>query len=111
LSGSSLPLVAVALQAPGLGGAVAAWLLASTAVVLVMTSALGFFCGGLVRSKNILNTLMMSVAALGVVGVVWALAGYSLAFSEGNALIGGTDYFFLRGVGLEGGNFGAFPVL
>jgi len=111
LSGLSLPLAAVALQAPELVGADTAWLLASTALVLLMTPALGFFYGGLVRSKNILNTLMMSVASLGVVGVVWALAGYSLAFSEGNALIGGTDYFFLRGVGLEGGNFGAFPDL
>src|SRR5690606_15494650 len=111
LSGLSLPLAAVALQAPELVGADTAWLLASTALVLLMTPALGFFYGGLGRSKNILNTLMMSVASLGVGGAVWALAGYSLAFSEGNALIGGTDHFVLGGVGLEGGNFGAFADL
>lgn len=87
------------------------WLLASTALVLLMTPALGFFYGGLVRAKNILNTLMMSFAALGVVGVTWALLGYSLAFAEGNAFIGGLDHAFLRGVGLDAGGWGNFPHL
>src|SRR5688572_14761294 len=103
-----LPLAAIALQAPTeLVGADIAWLLISTALVLLMTPALGFFYGGLVRSKNILNTLMMSFASLGVVGVVWALAAYSLAFAPGNSWIGGLDYMFLRGVGLEAGPVGA----
>ena len=88
-----------------------AWLLMSTALVLLMTPALGFFYGGLVRAKNILNTLMMSFAAIGVVGVTWALLGYSLAFSEGNTFLGGLDYAFLRGVGLEAGAWGNFPHL
>jgi ammonium transporter, Amt family len=86
-----------------LSGADTSWVLISTALVLLMTPALGFFYGGLVRSKNILNTLMMSFASLGVVGVAWALLGYSLAFAPGNAWLGGLDYAFLRGVGLEGG--------
>ena len=60
-------------------------MLVSTALVLLMTPALGFFYGGLVRSKNALNTLMMSVAALGFVGVTWAVLGYSLAFAPGGA--------------------------
>jgi Amt family ammonium transporter len=66
-----------------------------------MTPALGFFYGGLVRSKNILNTLMMSFASLGVVGVAWAVLGYSLAFADGSPWIGGLGYAFLNGVGLE----------
>ncbi|MEX2583060.1 MAG: ammonium transporter [Gemmatimonadota bacterium] len=111
LPGITLPTAAMAVQAPELVGADTAWLLMSTALVLLMTPALGFFYGGLVRSKNILNTLMMSFASLGVVGVVWALAGYSLAFSEGNSLIGGLDHLFLRGVGLEAGDWGSFPHL
>jgi Amt family ammonium transporter len=78
-----------------------AWMLVSTALVLLMTPALAFFYGGLVRSKNALNTMMMSVAALGFVGVAWALVGYSLAFSEGTALVGGLDHALLAGVGLE----------
>lgn len=78
-----------------------AWMLVATALVLLMTPALGFFYGGLVRAKNALNTMMMSVAALGIAGIVWALLAYSLAFAEGNAFIGGTDYALLRGVGLE----------
>jgi len=79
------------------------WMLVSTALVLLMTPALAFFYGGLVRSKNALNTMMMSVAALGVVGVAWALAGYSLAFSPGGPGLGGLTHAFLRGVGLEPG--------
>ena len=59
-----------------------AWMLISTALVLLMTPALAFFYGGLVRSKNALNTMMMSFISLGFVGVLWALIGYSLAFSR-----------------------------
>jgi Amt family ammonium transporter len=66
-----------------------------------MTPALAFFYGGLVRSKNALNTMMMSFISLGFVGVVWALLGYSLAFTSGNALIGDLSNAFLNGVGLE----------
>ena len=82
-------------------GADVAWMLVSTALVLLMTPALGFFYGGLVRSKNALNTLMMSVVALGFVGVAWALLGYSLSFAPGTTLVGGLKFALLRGVGLE----------
>jgi Amt family ammonium transporter len=71
------------------------WLLVSTALVLLMTPALAFFYGGLVRSKNALNTMMMSVAALGAVGTAWAIAGYSLAFSGEGALSGDLRLAFL----------------
>ena len=77
------------------------FMLVATALVLLMTPALGFFYGGLVRSKNALNTMMMSVSALGFVAVVWAVAGYSLAFAPGTKLLGGLSALFLRGVGLE----------
>jgi Amt family ammonium transporter len=78
-----------------------AWMLISTALVLLMTPALAFFYGGLVRNKNSLNTMMMSFVALGVVGVTWAIAAYSLAFSEGGPLLGGLANFGLNGVGTE----------
>ncbi len=84
-----------------MNGADTAWMLISTALVLLMTPALGFFYGGLVRSKNALNTLMMSVAALGFAGLAWAFLGYSLAFGTGNAWIGDLSKVFLRGVNLE----------
>ena len=84
-----------------MNGADIAWMIVATGLVLLMTPALAFFYGGLVRSKNALNTMMMSFASLGVVGVLWALAGYSLAFAPGTPSVGGLDYFFLRGVGLE----------
>ena len=78
-----------------------AWMLIATALVLLMTPALAFFYGGLVRSKNALNTMMMSFVALGFVGVLWAIIGYSLAFAPGTNWIGDTSRMFLRGVGLE----------
>jgi Amt family ammonium transporter len=78
-----------------------AWMLISTALVLLMTPALAFFYGGLVRNKNSLNTMMMSFVALGVVGVTWAIAAYSLAFSDGGPLLGGLTNFALNGVGTE----------
>src|SRR5712691_2151045 len=78
-----------------------AWMLAATALVLLMTPALGFFYGGLVRSKNALNTMMMSVSALGFVGIAWALVGYSIAFSPGGTWIGDLSRTLMRGVGLE----------
>ena len=65
-----------------------------------MTPALAFFYGGLVRTKNALNTMMMSFSALGFVGVVWALISYSLAFAPGNGFVGGLANAFLHNVGL-----------
>ncbi len=67
-----------------------AWMLVATALVLLMTPALAFFYGGLVRAKNALNTMMMSVGALGAITVAWALLGYSLAFAPGGPLVGGS---------------------
>src|SRR3954469_19556926 len=78
-----------------------AWMLVSTALVLLMTPALAFFYGGLVRPKNALNTMMMSFISLGFVGILWAVIGYSLAFSTGNNWIGDASRVLLHGVGLE----------
>ena len=78
-----------------------AWMLISTALVLLMTPALAFFYGGLVRSKNTLNTMMMSFISLGFVGVLWAVVGYSLALTPGNNWLGDMSLAFLNGVGLE----------
>jgi Amt family ammonium transporter len=78
-----------------------AWMLISAALVLLMTPALAFFYGGLVRSKNALNTMMMSFISLGFVGVVWAMLGYSLAFAPGNDYLGSVAWAFLRGVGID----------
>src|SRR4029453_3370372 len=78
-----------------------AWMLCSTALVLLMTPMLAFFYGGLVRSKNALNTMMMSFIALGFTGIIWALIAYSLAFPAGSPGIGDLSNLFLGGVGLE----------
>ena len=78
-----------------------AWMLAATALVLLMTPALGLFYAGLVRAKNTLNTFMMCVAAIAVATVTWALVGYSFAFDEGNGFIGGFGYAFLNDVTFE----------
>lgn len=86
---------------PAVSPADTAWMLIATAMVLVMTPALGFFYGGMVRAKNALNTMMMSYVALGFVGIAWALFGYSIAFSEGSGLFGDLRFAFLHNVGLE----------
>jgi Amt family ammonium transporter len=78
-----------------------AWMLISTALVLLMTPALAFFYGGLVRSKNALNTMMMSFISLGFVGVLWAVIGYSLALSPGSNWLGDLSFAFLNNVGLS----------
>ncbi len=75
-----------------------AWMLVSAALVLLMTPGLAFFYGGFVRSRNILNTLMMSFILMAIVGVTWILWGYSLAFAEGNPFIGGLQWLGLNGV-------------
>ena len=76
-----------------------AWMLASTALVLMMTiPGLALFYGGMVRKKNVLATLMQSFAITCLVTVLWVIIGYSLAFIPGNAFIGGLDRFFLNGM-------------
>ena len=76
-------------------------MLVATALVLLMTPALGLFYSGLVRSKNTLNTFMMCVAAIAIAVVTWALVGYSLAFDGTGKIIGGLDYALLNNVGFE----------
>jgi Amt family ammonium transporter len=77
-----------------------AWVLGSAALVLFMTPGLALFYGGLVRSKNVLGTMMQSVAAIAIVSVVWVLAGYTLAFGpDVGGVIGGLAHFGFRGVG------------
>ena len=84
-----------------INGASTAWMLVATALVLLMTPALALFYAGLVRSKNALNTFMMSLAALGVATIAFAFVGYSIAFGEGNAIIGDLSLAFLNDVGFE----------
>jgi Amt family ammonium transporter len=79
-----------------------AWLLISSALVMLMTPGVALFYGGMVRRKNILSTIMMSFAILALVGLLWVLYGYSLSFgADKGGLIGGLNFIFLHGVGLE----------
>jgi ammonium transporter, Amt family len=105
------PLLALALAFPALAAAEEAaainagdtsLVLVSAGLVMLMTPGLAFFYGGLVRSKNVVHTMNLSVAVMGVAGVLWALFTYSLAFSPGgplDAVIGGLGWIGLRGVG------------
>jgi ammonium transporter, Amt family len=77
-----------------------AWMLTSSALVLMMTGpGLALFYGGLVRKKNVLGTMMQSFALMAVITVLWALFSYSFSFGSGNGFIGGFEHIFLRGVG------------
>ena len=90
-----------------------AWMLGSSALVLLMTPGLAFFYGGLVRSKNMLNTMMMSFGAMAVMGILWIFFGYSIAFGNGaglNKFIGSAQYFFFNGVGLNNSNNNQLPI-
>ena len=78
-----------------------AWVLVSTGLVMLMTPALAFFYGGMVRRKNILAILMKCFACLSIVILLWILYGYSLAFAPGNSFIGGLQWSGFKGVGLE----------
>lgn len=79
-----------------------AWILLCSALVLLMTiPGLALFYGGLVRQKNVLSTMLKSLISVGIVTLLWAFVGYSLVFSEGNAIIGGFEFAFLNGVGAD----------
>ena len=79
-----------------------AWILTSSALVLMMTGpGLALFYGGLVRQRNVLGTMMQSFAMMALMTLLWAIYGYSLSFAEGNAFIGGFGHAFLNGVGME----------
>ncbi len=85
--------------AEGLDSANTSWILTSTALVLFMTlPGLALFYGGLVRTKNILSVLMQCFAIAGIVSILWLVAGYSIAFAEGNAYFGDLSKFMLAGV-------------
>ncbi len=75
-----------------------AWLLTASALVLLMTPGLAFFYGGLVRSRNVISTIMLSFMSMAVVSVVWVLWGYSIAFGEGNAFVGDLSLLGLSGI-------------
>ncbi|MBR9813911.1 ammonium transporter [bacterium] len=95
-------LLSPAVFADDLSGADTAWILTSTALVLMMTlPGLALFYAGLVRSRNVLSVLMQCFSIAGVVTLLWVLVGYSLAFSEGNGFIGGLDKAMLAGIGRD----------
>ena len=86
---------------PAIDTGTTAWMLTSTALVLLMVPGLAMFYGGLVRTKNVLGTMMHSFVAMALIGVLWAVCGYGLAF--GKNVLGGfvgwnNDYFFLKGI-------------
>src|SRR3954449_863219 len=92
----------MSLAAQGIDTGDTAWLLAATALVLLMTPGLALFYGGMVRSKSVLNMLMMSFVSIALVTVVWLVAGYSLAFGHdagGLGLIGNVSHLGMHGIG------------
>jgi Amt family ammonium transporter len=95
---AAAPAAASATPAPTPNKGDTAWMLTSTALVLLMSvPALALFYGGLVRSKNMLSVLMQVFVTFSLITVLWCIYGYSLAFTEGNAYIGGLDRLFLKG--------------
>ncbi|MBI4688250.1 MAG: ammonium transporter [Nitrospirae bacterium] len=98
----TLPHISYAAEAPAVNTGDTAWVLISTALVMLMTPGLALFYGGMVRRKNVLGTIMQSFISLGVITMVWVLYGYSLAFGPDiNHIIGSLDWIGLTGVGFE----------
>ena len=98
----SAAIFSVGISAEELNSGDTAWILTSTALVLFMTlPGLSLFYAGLVRSKNAISVLMQCFTIACIVSVAWVVYGYSLAFTEGNAFIGGTSAFFLSGIGRD----------
>ena len=98
-AGTAAAPAAAAASAPVANKGDTAWMLVSTLLVIMMTiPGLALFYGGLVRSKNMLSVLMQVMVTFSMVVVLWMLYGYSLAFSEGNAFIGGLDRLFMKGL-------------
>jgi ammonium transporter, Amt family len=108
MGASALPAFAQTTPAVKLDSGDTAWMLTSTALVLMMTvPGLALFYGGMVRQKNVLATAMQSFAITCLVTIIWMIVGYSLAFTSGggaNAYIGGMAQFFLKGMGLDATN-------
>ena len=93
---------APAAEAPKLDTGDTAWILVSTALVLLMTiPGLALFYGGMVRKKNVLSTMAHSFVAAAIVSITWVAVGYTLAFSGGNAFVGGLDKLMLAGIGTD----------
>ncbi len=88
-----------------------AWMMTSTALVLLMTPGLAFFYAGMVRSKNVASTLYQNFIPLGVIGLLWVVVGFSLAFSGGNSFIGDASKMMLNGVGQEPDGTATIPYL
>src|ERR1051326_7748629 len=100
--GTATIAVAEEAAAPVIDSGDTAWVLTASALVLMMTlPGLALFYGGLVRAKNVLNVLMQCVLSAGIVGFLWILVGYSLAFGTGNALIGDLSKLGMAGVTLD----------
>src|SRR5207244_5439061 len=99
---STLPAFSQAADtAPKIDTGDTSWVLASSALVLLMTiPGLALFYGGLVRTKNVLGTIMQSFIMVGLITIQWVLIGYSLAFSTGSSFLGGLQWLGLNGVGL-----------
>ncbi len=104
-----LPAAALAAPAPAINGADTAWLIVATALVMIMTPGLAFFYGGMVRTKHVVTTMFQSFVALGVVGILWAVIGYSIAFGTGDQYIGDSVHYMLRGVGMGSENGMTIP--
>jgi ammonium transporter, Amt family len=108
------PLMSEEFTPPPIDTGTTAWMLVSTALVLMMIPALAMFYAGLVRTKNVLGTMMHSFAAMGIVGILWAICGYSMTFGETHSLFGygliGWDWSYVLFDGIDHGPGAYFPI-
>ncbi|MBE9462568.1 ammonium transporter [Dyadobacter subterraneus] len=110
LLGAFVPSVPTKIVTEGLNSGDIAWMLVSSALVLLMTPGLAYFYGGMVNNKNVISTMLQSFIAMGVISVLWVVVGFSLAFGEdiGGFIGNPTTHFMFKGV-LDGPAFGTIP--
>ena len=110
LLGAFVPSVPTKIVTEGLNSGDIAWMLVSSALVLLMTPGLAYFYGGMVNNKNVISTMLQSFIAMGVISVLWVVVGFSLAFGDdiGGFIGNPTTHFMFKGV-LDGPAFGTIP--
>ena len=102
LGGLGLALTALPVAAQEIDSGDTAWMLTATVLVILMTvPGLALFYGGMVRSKNVLSVLMQVFAIFSLMSILWAVYAYSLAFAEGNSMVGGLSHLFLSGITVD----------
>src|SRR5687767_4604087 len=107
-----MPAIPSVINTEGMNSGDVAWMLAASALVLLMTPGLAYFYGGMIDTKNIITTMLQSFVAMGVISVLWIVVGFSLAFGEDiGGIVGNPSTYFMFSNVLDAPLFGTIPLV